>query len=101
VGGCPTSALDLLGYPGGQDVVGNWVNEQFQLDAFGEALLLFAAAPDHDYLDAEGWQAAETAAEVIAKRWQEPDAGVWEIDPRRLDAQPADLRRRAPCDQPT
>ncbi len=36
--------LDLPGYPGGRDLVGNWVNEQFQLDAFGEALLLFATA---------------------------------------------------------
>ena len=34
--------LDLPGYPGGADVVGNWVNDQFQLDAFGEALQLFA-----------------------------------------------------------
>jgi hypothetical protein len=73
--------LDLPGYPGGHDIVGNWVNQQFQLDAFGEALLLFAAASDHDHLDAEGWQAAEIAAAAIAKRWQEPDAGVWEIDP--------------------
>ncbi len=73
--------LDLPGYPGGQDIVGNWVNEQFQLDAFGEALLLFATASDHDHLDAEGWQAVEIAAEAIAKRWQEPDAGVWEIAP--------------------
>ena len=34
----------LQGYPGGTDKVGNWVNQQFQLDAFGEALELFAAA---------------------------------------------------------
>ena len=73
--------LNLPGYPGGQDIVGNWVNEQFQLDAFGEALLLLATASDHDHLDAEGWQAAEIAAEAITKRWQEPDAGVWEIAP--------------------
>ena len=32
-------SLDLLGYPGGFDRVGNWVNRQFQLDAFGEALV--------------------------------------------------------------
>ncbi len=73
--------LHLPGYPGGNDIVGNWVNEQFQLDAFGEALLLFAAASDHDHLDAEGWKAADVAAEAIARRWQEPDAGVWEIQP--------------------
>jgi len=73
--------LDLPGYPGGTDIVGNWVNEQFQLDAFGEALLLFSAAADHDHLDADGWRAAETAASAIEERWQQPDAGIWEIEP--------------------
>ena len=75
--------LDLPGYPGGADIVGNWVNKQFQLDAFGEALLLFAAAAGHDHLESEGWRAAETAVEAIAKRWREPDsdAGIWEIEP--------------------
>jgi alpha,alpha-trehalase len=72
--------LDLPGYPGGFDLVGNWVNRQFQLDGLGEALLLLAAAARHDRLDAEGWRAAEIAADAVAKRWQEPDAGIWEID---------------------
>jgi GH15 family glucan-1,4-alpha-glucosidase len=75
--------LDLPGYPGGTDVVGNWVNEQFQLDVFGEALLLFAAAAAHDHLDAQAWRAAEIAADAIATRRSEPDAGVWELDPDR------------------
>jgi alpha,alpha-trehalase len=75
--------LDLPGYPGASDIVGNWVNQQFQLDAFGEALLLFSAAARHDHLDADGWRAAETAAAAIQQRWQETDtdAGIWEIDP--------------------
>ena len=75
--------LDLPGYPGGSDIVGNWVNQQFQLDAFGEALLLFAAAARHDHLDADGWRAAESAIGAIEQRWREPDtdAGIWEIDP--------------------
>jgi len=73
--------LDLPGYPGGTDIVGNWVNKQFQLDAFGETLLLFAAAAGHDHLDADGWRAVEAAVEAIEQRWQEPDAGVWEVDP--------------------
>jgi hypothetical protein len=72
--------LDLPGYPGGFDLVGNWVNKQFQLDAFGESLLLLAAAARHDRLDSAGRQAAETAADAIAARWQEKDAGIWEID---------------------
>jgi alpha,alpha-trehalase len=73
--------LDLPGYPGGTDVVGNKVNQQFQLDAFGEALLLFAAAARHEHLDADAWRAVEIAADAIGARWREPDAGVWELDP--------------------
>ena len=73
--------LDLPGYPGGSDVVGNWVNEQFQLDAFGEALLLFSAAAQHDHLDADGWRAAEVAVAAIEARWREKDAGIWELEP--------------------
>jgi alpha,alpha-trehalase len=72
--------LDLPGYPGGFDLVGNWVNKQFQLDAFGEALLLLATAAAHDRLDSAGRRAAEIAADAIARRWQEEDAGIWEID---------------------
>jgi len=72
--------LGLPGYPGGADIVGNWVNQQFQLDAFGESLALFAAAARLDRLDTEGWRAARVAADAIADRWTEPDAGIWEID---------------------
>jgi GH15 family glucan-1,4-alpha-glucosidase len=73
--------ISLPGYPGGSDVVGNHVNEQFQLDAFGEALLLFAAAAEHDHLDADAWRAADIAAAAIEQRWHESDAGVWELSP--------------------
>lgn len=75
-------ALDVAGYPGGTALKGNWVNQQFQLDAFGESLLLFAAAARHDHLDAQGWRAAEIAAQAIADRWQQPDAGIWELAPQ-------------------
>jgi alpha,alpha-trehalase len=74
--------LDLPGYPGGFDRVGNWVNGQFQLDAFGEALLLFAEAARMGLLDADTWKAIDIAAEAIAARWEEPDAGLWEIENR-------------------
>jgi GH15 family glucan-1,4-alpha-glucosidase len=62
-------------------VVGNWVNKQFQLDAFGESLLLFAAAAGHDHHEADGWRAVEAAAQAIEERWHEPDAGIWELEP--------------------
>ena len=73
--------LDLAGYPGGTDIVGNWVRGQFQLDAFGESLLLLARAARLERIDGAGWQAIETAAEAISNRWRERDAGVWELDP--------------------
>jgi alpha,alpha-trehalase len=75
-------SLDLPGYPGGTDKTGNWVNQQFQLDPFGEALHLLAAVDRLDRLSADGWQAARIAADAIAKRWSEPDAGIWELGNR-------------------
>ena len=73
----------LAGYPGGSDKSGNWVNQQFQLDALGEALLLFAAAARHDHLDTSHWRAAEAAVGAIKARQSDPDAGVWELDNQR------------------
>jgi alpha,alpha-trehalase len=75
--------VDLDGYPGGTDIVGNHVGDQFQLDVFGEALLLLGAAARHDRLDHDGWAAVEVAADAVAERWREPDAGIWELDNRR------------------
>ena len=74
------SHLGLPGYPGGGDVIGNHVRDQFQLDALGEALRLFAAADEMGLLDASGWRAAGVAARAIETRWPEPDAGVWELE---------------------
>jgi alpha,alpha-trehalase len=73
-------SLGLRGFPGGSARAGNWVRGQFQLDAVGEALSLFAAAARYDMLATDDWRAATVAADVIAKRWQEPDAGIWELD---------------------
>ena len=70
--------LDLPGYPGARVRVGNWVRKQFQLDTFGEALLLFGSAAALDRLDLEHWRAVEAAVAAIEKRWQDPGAGVWE-----------------------
>ena len=57
-------------------------DHQFQLDAFGEALQLFAAADADDRLDADGWAAAEIATDAIAALG-EPDVGIWELDPAK------------------
>jgi GH15 family glucan-1,4-alpha-glucosidase len=75
--------LGLPGYPGGSDVVGNRATNQFQLDLFGEALLIFALAAERELLDADGWRAAEIALRSIEVNVERPEAGIWEIEPGR------------------
>jgi hypothetical protein len=72
--------LDLSGYPGGTPQTGNRAVAQFQLDAFGESLQLFAAAAGHGLLTPDGDKAVDIACAAIAARWDEPDAGIWELD---------------------
>lgn len=76
-------ALDLPSYPGGADKIGNGANEQFQLDAFGEAFSLFGAAAGRDRPDTQQWNAVETAVSTIEKRRMESDAGIWELENKR------------------
>ena len=93
--------LDLPGYPGGKNLIGNWVNQQFQLDAFGESLLLLAAAGRADRLDTDHWKAADRRRgrhHRPVDRTRRRDLG--DRQPT-LDPQPADLRRRAPGHRPT
>jgi alpha,alpha-trehalase len=78
----PERRLRLRGFPGGTALAGNWVRQQFQLDAFGESLSLLAAAARHDMLGEEDWRAASLAAGAVGKRWTEPDAGIWELNSR-------------------
>ena len=75
--------LDLPGYPGGRVKVGNWVNEQFQLDSLGEVLLLLATAVHEGHETPELHRTARLARRIICTRWQEPDAGIWELDDRQ------------------
>ncbi|QFY10112.1 glycoside hydrolase family 15 protein [Nonomuraea phyllanthi] len=74
--------LPLPGYPGGSDRVGNRAAGQFQLDTFGEALQLFAAAARHDRLDGDARRAVAVAVAAVEDNWLRPDAGVWELEPR-------------------
>ncbi|MHB1987074.1 MAG: glycoside hydrolase family 15 protein [Acidimicrobiales bacterium] len=71
----------LRGYPGGSDKTGNWVNGQFQLDALGESLQLFAAAAGTGQLSTEARRATDVAVRAIAARWKTPDSGIWELAP--------------------
>jgi hypothetical protein len=86
--------LRLPGYPGSSDKVGNWVNKQFQLDAFGEMLTLLAAAARHDRLNSDHWRAVEVAVAAIRERQGDPDAGIWELDEHRWAHSRLELRGR-------
>jgi GH15 family glucan-1,4-alpha-glucosidase len=79
----PEHDLKLPGYPGGTVKTGNWVADQFQLDNFGEALLLLAAAARLDRLDSTHWGAVHVLVDAIESRCAEPDAGIWELDNQR------------------
>ncbi|MEU6217812.1 glycoside hydrolase family 15 protein [Streptomyces sp. NPDC047022] len=68
--------LELSGYPGGSGPAADRVRKQFQLDSFGEALLLLAAAERWQRLDTAGWPAVELAVGAIAERRSEPDTGL-------------------------
>ncbi|WP_052371542.1 glycoside hydrolase family 15 protein [Amycolatopsis taiwanensis] len=74
------TVLDLPGYPGGNPIVGNHVNRQFQLDTVGELLQLYAAAARHDRLTPDTEHAIDRCVELINQRWDRPEAGVWELD---------------------
>jgi len=74
------TALDLPGYPGGHPVTGNHVTGQFQLDTVGELLQLYAAAARHDRLTPDTARAIDVCADLITRRWDQPEAGVWELE---------------------
>ena len=44
-----------------------------------QALSALAAAR-HDHLNSEHWRAVEASVGAIEARWQQPDAGLWELD---------------------
>ncbi|MEV6898728.1 glycoside hydrolase family 15 protein [Amycolatopsis sp. NPDC051372] len=71
--------LRLPGYPGGNPIAGNHVRGQFQLDTLGELLQLYAAAARHDRLTPDAERAADLCVDLITRRWDQCEAGVWEL----------------------
>jgi GH15 family glucan-1,4-alpha-glucosidase len=74
----------LQGWPGYADSVpvrtGNGAADQHQLDGYGwvvDAAWVLVQAGHHLY--SETWRAMRGFADLVARRWQEPDAGIWEI----------------------
>ena len=78
----PEAVVDTLpGYAGSRPVrVGNAAQGQVQLDVFGPVIELLAdLCHERDRVTADDLWLAMTCMEAVAKRWQEPDNGIWEI----------------------
>jgi alpha,alpha-trehalase len=58
---------------------GNRVVGQFQLDSLGEVMELLGAAAKLDLLGPDELRAAEVTADAIGQRWQQTEAGIWEL----------------------
>jgi GH15 family glucan-1,4-alpha-glucosidase len=72
---------DVTGYRGSRPVrIGNGASTQHQLDVYGWVLdaawLLVRAGRK---LNSETWRALSGLADFVAAKWQEPDAGIWEV----------------------
>ncbi|KAA2262369.1 trehalose-phosphatase [Solihabitans fulvus] len=77
----PEAVIDTLpGYAGSRPVrVGNLANQQVQLDVFGPVVDLVAQlAETRGKLTDEDWRMVCAMTEAVARRWHEPDHGIWE-----------------------
>ena len=63
--------------------IGNHASTQFQLDVYGELLECFEilrCSGQMPVLDvSEMWPAFSAQVDVVARRWREPDSGIWEM----------------------
>ncbi|HEX2063024.1 MAG TPA: glycoside hydrolase family 15 protein [Acidimicrobiales bacterium] len=86
--GTPVPAeQELEGWPGYADSrpvrAGNGARDQHQLDVYGwvvDAAWVLAQAGHGLYR--ETWRAMAGFADLVARRWTEPDAGIWEVRSR-------------------
>jgi len=75
------ATLDHLdGYRGSRPVrIGNAAHSQFQLDVYGEVLGAVEEATSRgEALDRDVENLLHRLIDIVCKRWQEPDAGIWE-----------------------
>ncbi|MEV6712796.1 trehalose-phosphatase [Lentzea sp. NPDC051208] len=75
------AVIDTLpGYAGSRPVrVGNLANQQVQLDVFGPVVdLVVQLATARGALSDADWAMVQAMAEAVARRWHEPDHGIWE-----------------------
>jgi GH15 family glucan-1,4-alpha-glucosidase len=77
----PERCLDWPGYADSRPVrVGNDARAQHQLDCYGWVVEAAARMNDAGHrLYSETWRAMAGHADLVASRWHEPDAGLWEV----------------------
>ena len=77
----PEAVIDTLpGYGGSRPVrIGNAANRQLQLDVFGPiADLAGAVVERRGSIREQEWRVLESMVDAVARRWHEPDHGLWE-----------------------
>jgi trehalose-phosphatase len=77
----PEAVIDTLpGYAGSRPVrIGNAANRQIQLDVFGPiADLVAAVSAARGSVRDEHERVVEAMVQAVARRWHEPDHGIWE-----------------------
>jgi GH15 family glucan-1,4-alpha-glucosidase len=78
----PERELDHLpGYADSKPVrIGNGAVNQMQTDIFGEVLASLELARQHDVQETRhSWSLQRSLAKELARHWDEPDHGLWEI----------------------
>jgi trehalose-phosphatase len=77
----PEAVIDTLpGYAGSRPVrVGNLAEQQVQLDMFGAVVeLVYDLAVRRGQVSEADWALASSMCDAVARRWREPDHGIWE-----------------------
>jgi GH15 family glucan-1,4-alpha-glucosidase len=71
----------LRGYENSRPVrIGNAAYKQLQLDIYGEMMdSIYLANKYGDPISNAGWQEVLDMLEWLAKNWQRPDEGIWEV----------------------
>jgi GH15 family glucan-1,4-alpha-glucosidase len=60
--------------------IGNGAYQQLQLDIYGEMMdSVYLANKYGDAISYEGWQGVQRILDWLAKNWQRPDEGIWEV----------------------
>lgn len=80
--GIPEESLDHLeGYRQSKPVrIGNGAAFQLQMDIFGEVLLSIDTYRRYGgYISHEIWSIVHAFAEIVCRRWREPDRSIWEV----------------------